>query len=80
MLCRRRSQELTADRVLVNMDNNVHLELINSRFADVSISRAAQDTQVYTDFVASLPPSLNHAVTKSSALSRAQTIAAGLSL
>ncbi|MDR3748265.1 MAG: MobF family relaxase, partial [Acidobacteriota bacterium] len=32
------SQGLTAERVLVNMDTNVHPELINSRFAYVSVS------------------------------------------
>jgi ATP-dependent exoDNAse (exonuclease V) alpha subunit len=72
------SQGLTADRVLVNIDSNVHSELINSRFAYVSISRAAHDAQLYTDSAASLAPNLSHAVTKSSALSSAQTIAAGL--
>ena len=34
------SQGLTAERVLVNMDTVVHPELINSRFAYVSVSRA----------------------------------------
>jgi conjugative relaxase-like TrwC/TraI family protein len=74
------SQGLTADRVLVNIDTTVHPELINSRFAYVSISRAAQDAQLYTDSAASLAPSLSHAVTKSSALSTAQTIPEGLSV
>ncbi len=33
------SQGLTADRVLVNVDTQVHPELINTRFAYVSVSR-----------------------------------------
>ena len=74
------SQGLTADRVLVNIDTTVHPELINSRFAYVSISRAAQDAQLYTDSAASLAPSLSHAVTKSSALSTEQTMAGSLSM
>ena len=74
------SQGLTADRVLVNIDSNVHPELIDSRFAYVSISRAAHDAQIYTDSAASLARNLSHAVTKSSALSLAQSIEAGLSV
>ena len=35
------SQGLTSERVLVNMDTDVHPELINSRFAYVSVSRAS---------------------------------------
>jgi hypothetical protein len=34
------SQGLTADRVLVNIDTASHLDLINSRLAYVSVSRA----------------------------------------
>ena len=43
------SQGLTADRVLVNMDTNVHPELINTRFAYVSVSRASEDARIYTN-------------------------------
>jgi ATP-dependent exoDNAse (exonuclease V) alpha subunit len=74
------SQGLTVDRVLVNIDSNVHPDLINSRFAYVSVSRAAYEAQLYTDSAASLATSLSHAVTKSSALSTAETIAAGLAM
>ena len=74
------SQGLTADRVLVNIDTTVHPELINIRFAYVSISRAAQDAQLYTNSASSLAPSLSHAVTKSSALSAEQATAAGFSV
>ncbi|QHN02732.1 conjugative relaxase [Granulicella sp. WH15] len=62
------SQGLTAERVLVNMDTQAHPELINRRFAYVSISRASHDAQIFTDDAASLGEKLSHSVTKSSAL------------
>ena len=62
------SQGLTAERVLVNIDTQVHPELINSRFAYVSISRASQDAQIFTDATASLASNLSHATAKTSAL------------
>jgi ATP-dependent exoDNAse (exonuclease V) alpha subunit len=37
------AQGLTTERVLVNIDSNMHPELINTRLAYVSISRASQD-------------------------------------
>jgi hypothetical protein len=64
-----RSQGLTADRVLVNIDTNTHPDLITSRFAYVSVSRAAQDAQIYTDSATSLAANLSHDVSKSSAIS-----------
>jgi conjugative relaxase-like TrwC/TraI family protein len=62
------SQGLTADRVLVNIDTDTHPGLINPRFAYVSVSRAAQDAQIYTNAASSLTASLSHAVTNSSAI------------
>jgi ATP-dependent exoDNAse (exonuclease V) alpha subunit len=62
------SQGLTSERVLVNMDTNVHPDLINDRFAYVSVSRASQDAQIFTNDAASLAESLSHDVTKASAL------------
>jgi ATP-dependent exoDNAse (exonuclease V) alpha subunit len=62
------SQGITADRVLVNIDTSTHPELINPRFAYVSVSRAAQDAQIYTNAASSLVASLSHAVTKTSAI------------
>ena len=62
------SQGLTAERVLINMDTNVHPELINNRFAYVSVSRASRDVQIYTNDAASLSASLGLDVTKASAL------------
>jgi ATP-dependent exoDNAse (exonuclease V) alpha subunit len=62
------SQGLTAERVLVNIDSNVHPELINSRFAYVSVSRASHDAQIYTNDAAALVPGLSHDATKTSAV------------
>jgi ATP-dependent exoDNAse (exonuclease V) alpha subunit len=62
------SQGLTSERVLVNMDTEVHPDLINSRFAYVSISRASHEAHIYTNHAASLAESLSHDTTKTSAV------------
>jgi ATP-dependent exoDNAse (exonuclease V) alpha subunit len=62
------SQGLTAERVLVNMDTDVHPELISGRFAYVSVSRASHDAQIYTNNAATLGESLSHEVNKASAI------------
>ena len=62
------SQGLTADRVLVNMDTKVHPELINTRFAYVSISRASEDVRIYTNDTSVLSERLSADVTKTSAV------------
>jgi conjugative relaxase-like TrwC/TraI family protein len=62
------SQGLTAERVLVNADTSTHPDLINSRFAYVSVSRASHDAQIYTNDAASLVAALSHDVTKTSAV------------
>jgi conjugative relaxase-like TrwC/TraI family protein len=62
------SQGLTSERVLVNMDTEVHPELLNNRFAYVSVSRASHDAQIYTNNAASLTASLSHDVSKASAV------------
>lgn len=72
------SQGLTADRVLVNIDSQVHRALVNERFAYVSISRGAYDAQLYTDSASSLVSDLSHSITKSSAISAEQSLAGGL--
>ena len=66
------SQGLTSERVLVNMDTNVHPELINTRFAYVSVSRASQDAQIFTNNAAQLGLQLGTDVSKSSALKNVQ--------
>jgi hypothetical protein len=50
------------------MDTNVHPELINTRFAYVSASRASQDAQIFTNDTATLAENLSRDVTKASAL------------
>lgn len=62
------SQGLTAERVLVNIDTEVYPELINRRFAYVSVSRASHDAQIYTNNASSLAAALSQDVTKASAL------------
>lgn len=63
------SQGLTSERVLVNMDTEVHPELINNRFAYVSVSRASHDAQIYTNDAALLMANLTRDVSKASAVS-----------
>ena len=62
------SQGLTTDRVLVNMDTTTHPELINTRFAYVSVSRASQDARIYTNDVSTLAERLSTEVSKASAI------------
>ncbi len=62
------SQGVTADRVLVNMDTRVHPDLISTRFAYVSVSRASQDAQIYTNDAAALGQRLSHDASKFSAV------------
>jgi len=69
------SQGLTSERALVNMDTNVHPELINTRFAYVSVSRASQDAQIFTNNLAQLGPQLSADISKTSALKVAQSTA-----
>ena len=62
------SQGLTAELVLVNMDTEVHPDLINNRFAYVSVSRASHDAQIYTNNAANLAETLSRDVSKTSAI------------
>jgi conjugative relaxase-like TrwC/TraI family protein len=62
------SQGLTADRVLVNMDTTAHPELINTRFAYVSVSRASHDARIYTNDVSTLAERLSTDISKASAI------------
>jgi ATP-dependent exoDNAse (exonuclease V) alpha subunit len=76
------SQGLTAERVLVHADTSVHPDLLNSRFAYVSISRASHEATLFTDDVAKLGPQLGAEVSKTSALEidQASSIAQGIGL
>jgi conjugative relaxase-like TrwC/TraI family protein len=62
------SQGITAERVLVNIDTRAHPELINTRFAYVSVSRASLDAQIYTNDAAVLGQRLTHDASKTSAI------------
>jgi conjugative relaxase-like TrwC/TraI family protein len=62
------SQGLTAERVLVHGDTSVHPDLLNSRFAYVSISRASLDAKIYTNDAGDLGQRLSGEVSKSSAV------------
>ena len=68
------SQGITANRVLVNMDTQVHPELINARFAYVSISRASSEVHIYTDSSSSLSNRLGHMAAKTSALEMVEAL------
>jgi ATP-dependent exoDNAse (exonuclease V) alpha subunit len=76
------AQALTAERVLVHADSSVHPDLLNSRFAYVSISRASREATLFTDDVAKLSPRLAADVSKTSALdiSQGQSAAAGMGI
>ena len=67
------SQGLTCERVLINMDTTVHPELINTRFAYVSVSRASLDAHIYTNDAARLSERLSADVTKTSAVNLEQS-------
>ena len=62
------SQGLTAERVLVHADTSVHPDLLNSRFAYVSLSRASHHAMLFTDDFAKLSPQLGADISKTSAL------------
>jgi ATP-dependent exoDNAse (exonuclease V) alpha subunit len=62
------SQGLTAERVLVHADTSVHPDLLNSRFAYVSISSASHQVTLFTDDMAKLGPQLGADVSTTSAL------------
>jgi conjugative relaxase-like TrwC/TraI family protein len=74
------SQGLTSERVLVNMDTDVHPELISGRFAYVSVSRASHDAQIYTNNAATLGENLSRDVSKASAVGFAKNPLAILDL
>ena len=62
------SQGLTSERVLVNMDTEMHSNLMNARFAYVSISRGSHEAQIFTDNAADLADRLSHDMSKTSAI------------
>jgi ATP-dependent exoDNAse (exonuclease V) alpha subunit len=74
------SQGLTAERVLVHADTSVHPDLLNSRFAYVSISRASHEATLFTDDLVRLGPQLGAEVSKTSALEINQAPSVGLGI
>jgi conjugative relaxase-like TrwC/TraI family protein len=63
------SQGATGDRVLVHVDTEqAHENLINSRLAYVSVSRARFDAQIFTNDAGNLAESLSRDISKQSAL------------
>jgi ATP-dependent exoDNAse (exonuclease V) alpha subunit len=65
------SQGQTADRVLIHVDSEqAHGELLNSRMAYVSVSRAQFDVKLYTNDAKTLGWELNRDSTKATALSQ----------
>ena len=64
------SQGQTADRVLIHVDTEHAPELLNSRMAYVSVSRAQFDVQMYTNDAKTLGYELNKDVSKATALSQ----------
>jgi conjugative relaxase-like TrwC/TraI family protein len=67
------SQGQTADRVLVHVDSeNAHSQLINSRMAYVSVSRAQFDVQMYTNDAKTLGQGLSRDVSHTSAIQQEQ--------
>jgi conjugative relaxase-like TrwC/TraI family protein len=74
------SQGLTTEHVLVHADTSVHPDLLNSRFAYVSISRASHEATLFTDNIAKLSPQLDADISKTSALeiNQASSIAQGI--
>jgi conjugative relaxase-like TrwC/TraI family protein len=74
------AQGLTSERVLINADTAVHPDLLNSRFAYVSLSRASHDARLYTNDATSLVHSLSHHASKTSAIeiSKAQGVSQGI--
>ncbi len=66
------AQGLTADSVLVHVDHTAHPDLVNSRFAYVSVSRARFEARIFTDDATKLPARLSMEIDKSAALDFSQ--------
>lgn len=61
------SQGLTADRVLVHVDQAAHPDLVNRRFAYVAVSRARFEVRIFTDDSAGLAARLGKEIDKTAA-------------
>jgi len=67
------AQGLTADRVLINADASIHPDLLSSRFAYVSVSRARFDAEIFTNNAADLGHRLCNSIEKSAAVDFSQS-------
>jgi conjugative relaxase-like TrwC/TraI family protein len=67
------AQGLTAERVLIHADTSVHPDLLNARFAYVSISRASEQATLFTDNIVKLAPQLGAKVSKTTAVEFSQS-------
>jgi hypothetical protein len=63
-----RFQSFTAERVLVNADIGVHLDLLNSRLDYVSNSHVGHEVTLFTNDMTELSPQLSADISKTSAL------------
>jgi ATP-dependent exoDNAse (exonuclease V) alpha subunit len=68
------AQGLTADRVLVHVDHAAHPDLVNSRVAYVSVSRASFEARIFTDDATRLPARLSTEIDKSAAVDFSQAV------
>jgi len=69
------SQGQTADRVLIHVDTELGAkDLLNNRMAYVSVSRGANDAQIFTNDIEKLEAALGRDVSHQSALAPAQSI------
>jgi hypothetical protein len=59
--------------VLINIDTAASPQLVNSRLAYVSVSRARIDAQIFTDDFSGLGQKLEHDVAKTSAVNFSQS-------
>ena len=71
------AQGLTAERVLVNADTEVHPDLLSSRFGYVAISRASHEATVFTDDANRLGHRLGTEVSKTAALESTHSVYVG---
>lgn len=76
----RSSEDLTAERVLVNAETGIHPDLVNLRFGYVSVSCASLKATVFTDNFAKLAPQHSADISKTSALKIAPTESAALGI
>ena len=68
------AQGLTADRVLIHVDQAAHPGLVNGRLAYVAVSRASFEARIFTDDAPKLPTRLSTEIDKTTALDFSQAV------